>query len=273
MTKMEFASMLAEEAKKGGIDAEEDYIFRADGTYIAVILKTEPGIPAPRIPVDGLFEALESGMPLEKVKADFVEKAKIANEMTLNGVNEKVLDWGWVKERVILRLVPTDREEVYLAGCVHRMIADLAVVCSILITEDTATTATPSLLDAWEITEDELFQTAKGKTGPVLSGIEDAIGIAGTGPCGMAVLTSRQLRFGAGAVLCDGIQEKLDAIYPGGFYLLPSSIHEWLVVGKDNDQDWLKRMVQDTNRTVLCPEDVLSDNVYTLERGVLKVVC
>lgn len=273
MTKREFASMLAEEAKKMGMNAEEDYIFRADGgTYIAVILKTEPGIPAPRIPVDGLFEALESGMPLEKVKADFVEKAKIANEMTLNGVNEKVLDWGWAKERVILRLVPADRKE-YLAGCVHRTAADLAAVCSVMISDEAATTVTPSLLEAWKVTEEELFQTGTGNTGPVVSDIGDFMGLTGGGPATMTVLTNRLGRFGAGAVLCEGIQEQLDAIYPEGSYLLPSSIHEWIAVGNDNDPDWLKRMVKDINRTVLCPQDILSDNVYTLERGVLKVVC
>ena len=89
----------------------------------------------------------------------------------------------------------------------------------------------------------------------------------------MTVLTNRLGRFGAGAVLCEGIQEQLDAIYPEGSYLLPSSIHEWIAVGKDNDPKWLQQMVKDINRTVLCPQDILSDNVYTLEGGVLKVVC
>lgn len=272
MTKREFAGMLAEEAKKMGMDAEVDDIFRADGAYVAVILKKDDGRPVPRIFIDDLFEAFEGGMPLEKVKADFVEKAKFANEMALDWVNEHIADWTWAKERMVLRLVPADRKE-YLAGCVHRKAADLAVVCSVLISDETAASVTPSLLENWKVTEEELFQTAAGNTDPVVSDIADVIELGGAGSGGMTVLTSRYQRFGAGAILCEGIQEQLDAIYPEGSYLLPSSIHEWIVVGKDNDPEWLQQMVKDTNRTVLCPRDILSDNIYTLEGGVLKVVC
>lgn len=272
MTKKEFAGMLAEEAKKMGMDAEVDDIFRADGAYVAVILKKDDEGPVPRIPIDGLFEAFEGGMPLEKVKAEFVEKAKFANEMALGGVHEHVADWAWAKERVILRLIHADRKE-YLAECVHRTAADLAAVCSILINDEAATTVTPSLLETWKVTEEELFQTAAENTNPVVSNIADVIELGGAESGGMSVLTSRYQRFGAGAILCKGIQEQLGTIYPEGCYLLPSSIHEWIAVGKDNDPEWLQQMVKDINRTVLCPQDILSDNIYTLEGGVLKVVC
>lgn len=270
MTKREFASMLAEELKKEGMDAEADHIFRADGTYEAVVIKAEPGLPCPRIPVDGLFEAYETGTDLDQIREAFVKQAREAASLLPADVMQ-VQDWTWAKKNMVLRLVPEGRDE-YLAAHVCRPVADIHAVCCCLLNDEAAVTVTPSLMEGWGISEDQLYKAAGDNTVPTLPDLSELLGMGQTSPA-MTVLTTSSGRFGAGAVLHEGVQEKLDTLYPEGFYLLPSSIHEWIAVGKDNAPDDLKRMVKDINRTVLCPQDILSDNVYTLEGGVLKVVC
>ena len=56
------------------------------------------------------------------------------------------------------------------------------------------------------------------------------------------------------------------------FYILPSSIHEILLVDCDKAElSALQNMVRDVNRTVLDAQDVLSDTVYIFENDCVKV--
>jgi hypothetical protein len=54
------------------------------------------------------------------------------------------------------------------------------------------------------------------------------------------------------------------------FYILPSSIHELLVLPRSMmDANELQEMVKCVNATVVNPEDVLSDGVYAYTNGTL----
>ena len=81
---------------------------------------------------------------------------------------------------------------------------------------------------------------------------------------------------GAGAVLYDGVLKRFAEKAGCDIYILPSSVHEVLLVAsamgiKPED---LKKMVKDVNRTTVSKEDFLSDNVFVYRRlpGVIEVV-
>ena len=64
--------------------------------------------------------------------------------------------------------------------------------------------------------------------------------------------------------------------FRNGFWCLPSSIHEWIIVPKSlsDDPEALKEMVMTINASEVLPADQLSDNVFTLDvDGNLTVVC
>lgn len=71
-----------------------------------------------------------------------------------------------------------------------------------------------------------------------------------------------------------GIVSDFSVLQYNGFFLLPSSTNEFLAVGADiEDAHGLARMVADINRTVVAPEEILSDHIFTLDReGQLSVV-
>ena len=87
----------------------------------------------------------------------------------------------------------------------------------------------------------------------------------------MYVVTTKGSYCGASAVLDSGIQQKLSEIFPGGCYILPSSIHEVLAISSDMDVHTLAQMVHDINRTEAAEQDRLSDHVYALREGVISV--
>lgn len=78
----------------------------------------------------------------------------------------------------------------------------------------------------------------------------------------LALTTTEQLN-GAGVIFCDRVLQKIHEKM-GDYYILPSSIHEVLIVpatcGLDRDE--LKEMVCTVNRDQVAPEDQLSDEVY-----------
>ena len=79
----------------------------------------------------------------------------------------------------------------------------------------------------------------------------------------MTVLTTRDQVNGAGVLFCDAVLQKIWQKL-GNYYLLPSSVHELIVVpvSEGIDRSELTEMVRTINATEVAPEDRLSDQVY-----------
>ena len=60
----------------------------------------------------------------------------------------------------------------------------------------------------------------------------------------------------------------------GDYYIIPSSVHEVLLLPKDfeTDPDKLHSLVHEVNTEVLDPEDFLSDHVYESRNGVISTL-
>lgn len=84
----------------------------------------------------------------------------------------------------------------------------------------------------------------------------------------MLVLSKKDNIFGAAAMLCPGVIEKLSSYWKDDFVILPSSIHECISVKMaDNTEQELKEMVMEINETQVSPEDRLTDSVYVYRNG------
>lgn len=80
----------------------------------------------------------------------------------------------------------------------------------------------------------------------------------------MFVLTTENGLCGASALFYPGVIDKIAEIFRTGFFILPSSIHEVIILPDTgaHEAEALKKMVLEANRTVVDPKDVLSDNVW-----------
>ena len=80
----------------------------------------------------------------------------------------------------------------------------------------------------------------------------------------MYILTNKQRHYGATVMLYDGILKKVSEKIGSGYYVIPSSIHEVIVVpdGPETSVGFLKYLVKEVNRTELARTEVLSDSVY-----------
>lgn len=78
------------------------------------------------------------------------------------------------------------------------------------------------------------------------------------------MVSNRNMMYGASSII--PATTKLIERFKDGYVVLPSSIHEVLVVPKGILEDeYLNEMVNSVNTTVLDPKDYLSDDVYVFE--------
>ena len=89
---------------------------------------------------------------------------------------------------------------------------------------------------------------------------------------GMFILTNKNKVNGAGMVLDKHMMKSVIEKVGENFYMLPSSIHEWIIVPDKmemNTED-LETMVREVNATQLQEEEILGNHVYhyTIENGL-----
>lgn len=78
----------------------------------------------------------------------------------------------------------------------------------------------------------------------------------------MWVLSNLSSRFGAGLLLNRELLSKMGDQVKDDFYIIPSSVHEVLIVPTVMDADELKHIIQDINANEVEPQDRLSDVPY-----------
>ena len=194
----------------------------------------------------------------------------------------------FTKDRILknirMELINADRNRELLSHVPHRMVADLAVIYKYII-QDTGegiigATLTNHMIAGMGIHEDELFQMAmdnRRENAPyviwnledVIHGLNESLGMEETPEedgldsfLDCSVLTSQDGLFGASCILYPEAVKELAAAKGGNFFLLPSSIHEWLVIPDVGIYDGLEDIVRFVNQNEVGEEEVLSDHVY-----------
>mgnify|MGYP000083303884 FL=1 len=227
----------------------------------------------------------------------FADAAVEVNQIVKN--NDCVLD-GLMVRTEESNIAPTIYlnpyfEQIQDGAELDDVLAQIASVYQILMDktgEGTATiTITDNLMDGYGITLEELHDQAlqnmdtlqphsfKGMNETVAEMIavdiareqnvgmdeakEMAMQMMSDIPDTMYVLTNDTKVNGAAAILNDDIRQEI-AEKVGDFYMLPSSIHETLIIPKDAGMEFkeLEQMVQEVNQTQVAPGERLSDHVY-----------
>lgn len=122
---------------------------------------------------------------------------------------------------------------------------------------------TKELLEKWGITKEKLIRDGiKNLDYEVMGMMEMLFGVKEENPQ-MWVVTNKEKCYGAASIIA--AKKELAKRFPDGYIVLPSSIHEVIIVSKDiGEGSELLNMVKEINATVVSPEDKLSDNVYEM---------
>lgn len=189
---------------------------------------------------------------------------------------EQFADYSHVKEHLRLRLVNYGKNTELLRDMPYVRWNDLAVIFYYEIGDGQAQIQINNRhLALWEETVETLYQDAmenmKNSVPDELFPLSDLIGRKASSWMGeeppIYVLTNSTGRYGAAAMLYTGKIRELADSTGTDLVILPSSLHEVLLVPDlEEKRQTYRETVGGVNRTVLEPEEVLSDNVYLYSR-------
>ncbi len=189
-----------------------------------------------------------------------------------------------VRGTVVYKLINYEKNKKLLQGIPHLPYLDLALVFYCLLTDTPVGNATVlihnSHLELWKKNTSWLYEAAKQNTQKLLPSrlvrMEDMIcELAGGGEdmnfsgIPMYILTNRQKSYGAACILYEGALEECYEALGENYYLLPSSVHEMILLPASavSDNRELCSLVQEVNRTQVLDTEVLSDTVYFYQKG------
>ncbi len=197
---------------------------------------------------------------------------------------EKIRDYSELKRKIVYRLIHRERNQELLKDMPYIPYLDLAIVFYILFeVSEYGTAAMPvktEHLSLWNVSKEQIYTRACCNTEQllpwefrtmrsVLAGLTDREETDHDAEEEAIYVLSNHLRsFGAAAALYPGRLEEIGEYLGEDYYVLPSSVHEMIVIKKSaaSGKDFLSTMVSEINETQVEAEEVLSDHAYYYDR-------
>ena len=248
---------------------------------------------SPNIYMEGYLQKYQTEqVSLDEIAGEILSKREKLELEKLEPVSD--LRWDNIKNKVFCRLVNREMNAERLVNIPHMEYLDLVVTCRLLHYNDNVGIASSEIsyneLDVIGVTEEELFEQATQNTErlfpaefkPILSIMEkmmreidvpdriikDMIEFEEKeDEIKMYVLTNKTGINGAVTMLYTDILKEISVrLNTENLYMLPSSVHEWMILPECDDVAYLKEMVTEANRTAVAEIDLLSDHVYRYDR-------
>jgi hypothetical protein len=259
--------------------------FHEQGSNISPVIYMEP-----------YRKAATNGRPMDDLMREIAETVSRSMEQTQHLGPMDYGDYERVKDYLSVTLINGRENRQLLSQMPYRQMEDLALILELKFPMEQGTGSIKvnhELAERWKVDTDILFEQAERramKAEPaVLQKMEDVLSLLETdrnetknlldaeslqtAEPGLYVLSNQSKVKGAAVLSYPGVLEKVDRLFPKGFYILPSSVHELLIVPKSPELDpkELGEMVRAINRSEVAKEEQLSDRVYTYDRKAGKI--
>ena len=250
----------------------------------------------PIIYVEPFFHEIRQGAPIEQVMSQIARSIEEANRAPLINSGLNPLNYDSIKEHLAVMLVNTQANKKMLQEMPHETIEDLSAICYVdFPIESDEGKATMKVknehLKMWNVDAKEIFQQARANVQPVNTPVlhsmeemmmmsildderkagnllEENVSITPDMTEPLYVLSNVEKNYGASMIPQPEVLQKLEQLFPEGFYVLPSSVHEVLIVPDNGEFDprILGEMVREVNQKEVDRQEVLSDRVYSYDK-------
>lgn len=244
---------------------------------------------APTIYLEPFAEQVEAGHSMPSVLRQIAEiqtayKGRVPMEVSELG------NYETVRPMLSVQMCDPELNQEYLKDKPCTLCGELAAYYRIQVAADdkgiASVAVTENMMELWGITKEQLHKDAvqaESSRDPVcFYDMEDLLFggsehpdnlLQRTEPLNigftpMYVLTNQSKTNGAGVLVQDGVLEKVGGLIGSDFYVLPSSVHEVLIVPDNGNMQLaeLEDMVREVNATQVAREDRLSDKVQYYDR-------
>lgn len=246
---------------------------------------------SPTLYLEDHYRAYQQGKTIEAIANAVIEGYR---ELTLHENIEVSFfkNFEEVKGRIVYRLLELDKNRELLSKIPFLPYLDLAI-CFYCVMGETpvgegAILVHNTHMALWKTNVRELFSLAEENTMrryppefmPMEELLENLLGapetdmVWGEALPRMYVLTNGKRLHGAAVMLYPGLLENLAERLDGSFYIIPSSVHELIIVPYQEEilQKTLKSIIYEVNHTQLAQEEILSDNLYAYDRKNKRII-
>ena len=267
-----------------GISMKFDTINSPDGMTDRLLVSVGESKMSMAFRLKEIFKDVSEGESMDHAVYKMVNtiEANIEVIKTKEGdVKSFISDYEQVKDHTYLRLIPGDSP--VLGETPHRMIEDMALVVNIHLVNfsdengRSCVVVTKPLMEMYGIDETQLFADAEKNSlkdepivftplGDMIKSLIEAEELPSPEDVGIVtyIATNKSGFHGAAVAGYPEFAEKAAEAIGGSFYMLPSSVHEFILIkddGKPNAKD-LNKMIRNVNETVLEPRDILASQCY-----------
>ncbi len=196
-------------------------------------------------------------------------------------VKSFISDYEKVKDHTYLRMIPGDSP--VLKDTPHKMVEDMALVVNIHLESfsdengRSCVVVSKPLMEMYGIDEKQLFADAEKNSlanepmvftplGDMIKSLIESEELPSPEEAGIVtyIATNKSGFQGAAVAGYPDFAEKAAETIGGSFYMIPSSVHEFILIkddGMPKAKD-LNAMIKNVNETVLEPRDILSAQCY-----------
>lgn len=255
---------------------------------------------APIIYLNSYYMHFTHGMSLQEILEDIISVYKENNDVVLGDMRE-LLDFSNVRDKVAFKLIQREKNKELLKDVPYFEFLDLAVVFYLILDEHRGGQMTAlihnSHIEPWGVEKEELYRLAMRNTPILLQSeikttkeimcdilkghleelemeemVDDLLVFDSQKPP-LYVLSNRKQLNGAGCILYDGCLKDFADSQNSDIVILPSSLHETILVPDDGNLDYgeLQKTVGQINESEVPKEDVLSDRIYKYSRHECRI--
>lgn len=250
---------------------------------VAMVLYKNDDKIRPQIYLEKYYEDYQRGKELQEIVEEVLKMYKSAMK-DINPKNlERLEEWTNIKERLALRIVSKERNQEELYNLVYEEVCDLVAIATICVERNgegvKSIRITQDLARKWNVSNEEILEAAKENTSTLFPPkiqdlyefVQDMVDISKEELSqgrknfpDLQILTNDLCINGASVILYDSFMKEVYERFGGKFIILPSSVHEVLVVPLEDSVyiPYLQEVVESINQRFVAEDEILSDNVY-----------
>ena len=238
---------------------------------------------APTVYLNDLYQEYIEGKTIPEITEHVCElyhHATVAEEFR----PEEYLNYEKVRTHLACKLINYKKNERLLKEVPYQRFLNLAVVAYYKVEDEIIGKATilvrKSHCKSWGVEEEEVIRCARENTQKILPvkflGIGtmlETYGYHQEATIPMYILTNEENYFGASAMIFDSVLEKIGKALKDDFWILPSSIHECIIIpaGCAMPPDEMTDLVKEVNQKEVSVEEYLSDQIYYYQTAMYRL--
>ena len=255
---------------------------KLNDNYVGMTVRQDGQMIAANINLNAQYDQYIRTGDMDRIFHTIAEQVKLQPEIQMDWLR----DYEKVKDRLFIRVSDAQANKDYIANLPHKTVDGLAVTYHIAMNgmegANASVAVTNQMMEEYGVTREQLHTDALANAKEMLparytsmaammmglaaeAGFDqDMMEEAPPGVPMLMVLTNDKGLNGAAAMFYPGQLDQVADGFHSDFFVLPSSVHEVLILPDDKATDYrnLEMMVQQINEAEVAPQDRLSDHVY-----------